>query len=58
MLTLAKWYMDTGCHIPEFLRDIEINNEGGVPQITKTQNNVLWFNVTVNIVVRVNVFKT
>jgi hypothetical protein len=56
-LTLAKWYMDTW-HIPEFLRDTEINNEGGVPQIAKTQNNILGFNVTVNITVRVNIFET
>jgi hypothetical protein len=49
--------MDTGCHIPEFLRDTKINDEGRVPQIAKTQNNVLWFNVTVNIIVRVNILE-
>jgi hypothetical protein len=47
---MAKWYMVTGCGVPVCLRDTKIDDEGGEPQISKTHQDVLWFDVAMNIV--------
>jgi hypothetical protein len=46
--TVAKWYMGSGCSVPVLLRDTKTNNEGSLPQIAETHQHILWFDITVN----------
>jgi hypothetical protein len=49
-LTLAKWYMDSSRCIPEFLCGAEIDEKGSVLQIPKAHHNILWFDITVDVI--------
>jgi hypothetical protein len=47
---MAKWHMVTGFSVPVCLCDSEIDDIGGVPQISETHQDVLRFDVTMNII--------
>jgi hypothetical protein len=48
---MVKWYMVTGFGVPVCLRDSKIDDIGGVPGISETHQDVLRFDVAVNIIV-------
>jgi hypothetical protein len=50
--------MESGRNVAIFLRDTEIDDKNGVPQIVETHSDILRFDVTMDIVVRVYVLET
>jgi hypothetical protein len=49
--------MSSSSAVPVFLRDAEIDEEGSLVQIAKTHQDILRFDITVNVIMGVDVFK-
>jgi hypothetical protein len=54
---MVKWHVGLGSSIPVFLGDTKINNKNSLLQITLTNKGILWFDIAMNIVVRMDVLQ-
>lgn len=57
-LILTEWDVDSGCSVPVLLRNTKIDNICSVPQLAKTHQDILRFDITVNVIVCMDVFET
>jgi hypothetical protein len=49
--------MSSSSTVPVFLCDAEINEKGSLAQLAKTHQDILRFDITVNVIMGVDVFK-
>jgi len=57
MLIMTKWHMLSCWNVAVFLCDTEIDDKDSVPQIMETHGDILQFDITMDIVVWVDVLK-
>ena len=55
--TLVKWYMSSSCSVPELLCDTKIDKKDSLAQIANTYQDILQLNITMNVIMGVDVFE-